>query len=558
MEKDERNEIVRKDMNRLSWFTRFVIWIKARIGSKSFQDLFLVYRIRQLKKEVNAKYPGITGFETRDLSPRIAEEVFSLYSLTIGVRNLYKRIWTKSEHFEKMFMSLLESRIPSAKKSLADLVPVTKLEELYSETSSKEAMRNEVLSSLDSYINSVSNGVFTDLENDLASLYSTKDIVLYHFVSFFQLFHFTPMEENLDRKTYFKNASAMLCLNHLEQLHYALSSAASVSTAELLKEDILLYLTELGQEMENEELADLEQEPDKTEERAQLNPDVSISNSIQKISKRAAVLLGRLPFEPLLRYFLKDPYYTLVTSVPELRLKDLYVSVLRLRASAELEKTFPDIRRRVIEQRIEQLFSGKTLLNFRNYREYTSIDYKKLGLPFFAYTKSVSLLYNYIHWFYGSYIREAVQILDRGILSQNRITRDRLMQHSAAVEDMGERIKGFDYSLSPDSEDGKLFQRLRFTLAQDASHQKMYRTLVLQKDREVQALLDRGLEALSGLQGTFEEILGGPSDNIKSQLNSHFYMRGSPMSLAQILQERKDHIRKFKDLLSQVVKLERG
>ena len=33
------------------------------------------------------------------------------------------------------------------------------------------------------------------------------------------------------------------------------------------------------------------------------------------------------------------------------------------------------------EREIQKIFAGKTLRTFRNYREYQSIDYQKLGLP---------------------------------------------------------------------------------------------------------------------------------------------------------------------------------
>ena len=109
-------------------------------------------------------------------------------------------------------------------------------------------------------------------------------------------------------------------------------------------------------------------------------------------------------------------------------------------------------------------------------------------------------------------MQEIVRILERNVLDQNRITRDLLLSHAANLEDLEDKIKQFDYSLSPDSEDGKLFQRLRFSLAGDPSHQRMYRTLVVQKDREVKTLLDRS-PRIPG--GTLKNIPGTHSYQIR-------------------------------------------
>ncbi len=286
--------------------------------------------------------------------------------------------------------------------------------------------------------------------------------------------------------------------------------------------------------------------------------DPKIKELTTQIIDRCRNAYAKIPFEALVRYFLKDPYYDLVRSVEDTPPKELYVSVIRLRLLAQLDRLFPELRKRVLEKEIQELSAGKTLRTFRNYREYKSIDYQKLGLPFFVHTKSIVLLFNYVQWFYKDFIQESVQLLDRNVLGQNRITRDRLVQYAQSVEDTAERIRQFDYSLSSDSDDGRTFQRLRYTLAQDAGHQKMYRTLVLQKDREVRSIIERGSEALNGLVRVFKDLLESSSPNIRAAMQNHYFVSGQPVSLDEIVRLRIGHIEKFYRLLDQVVKLERG
>ena len=89
---------------------------------------------------------------------------------------------------------------------------------------------------------------------------------------------------------------------------------------------------------------------------------------------------------------------------------------------------------------------------------YTSIDYKAAELPFFIHTRSVNLVYNYLINYYKEHMQDIVRILERSVIDQNRITRDRLLSHASNLEDLEDKILQFDQSLSNDAEDGKQFQ----------------------------------------------------------------------------------------------------
>ena len=442
VDRSEREEHLTKDLNKVSWISRIILWIKSKLSGKSVREMYLNTRIKQLKKGIASKYPGLTGFETRDLSPKVALAVFSIYVLTVPVRDIYQRMWMKTEDFESMLMTLLDGRIPRVKKTLEELVPRETLEKIFAESATKEAMRDFLSKKLENYFDSIPDRVFKDLERDLLPITCTKDLILYQYKSFFQLFHFTPLDEDLGKKTFFKSASAMLCLQHLERLHFALSQAILLKDATEIPDDILEYLTVLKKSI-NEEVEDKitdgltnengEAAAEGGAEAAEAAPrpaiDDIIAVSLKRFTQKAIAVFRALPLDPLVKYFMKDPYHELMKGVPELRLKELYVSVLRLKFVAELEKVFPEIRKQVVDREIHELFEGKTRIHFRNYREYESIDYKKFELPFFRFTKSIHLLFNYVRHFYKDYIRDGVQILERGILAQNRITRDRLLQY---------------------------------------------------------------------------------------------------------------------------------
>ena len=563
-----REEALKRDIDALSWFSRLIMWVLSKIRGKKIREIFIASQIKRLKKSINAQYPGLTGFESRDLHPQLATEIFGIYTLVANLRSIFRLIWTQSDDFERMFMSLLDERIPHSINELFDFISLENMQTIYIETKSIEKIKDEVNQKFDKYIKSIPIGIFQKLENDMRPITYLKDLVLFHFMAFFELFNFTPEEKNRNQEISFKAASAMLSLDYLERLHYALYQVAALENRTQMPKDILLYLTkvQLGiEEEERKEFEDQFSEDDSNGEQAELQetqsviePTGAIAATIQRLIVKAQAVFQTVPLENLVRYFQKDPYYELVRSVPELRLKELYVTILRLKLVAQVEKLHPEIRRRMIDSEIALMFEGKKITKFQNYQEFTSADNQDLDLPTFRYAKTVTLLNNYVRIFYKDYLDELVQILNRGVLSQNLITRDRLLQHSTVAEDMELRLAAFDYSLAPESKDGKLFQRLRFTLGQEPNHQKMYRTLILQKDRELESLIDRAAEALTGLKNVFEEIGSSTSDTIKSQLGDSYFIKGKPLTLSQILKERIAHLQRFNNVLDQVYKLDKG
>ena len=591
---EERQQRIEKDMADMSLFARFILWVRSKFGGKSVRESFLTMRMKMLRRSIQNQYPGITGFETRDLNPKLAEDIFQIFALAIPLKPYFQKVWTDPLDLQNMIISVLESRISGVKRTLAEIVSLDRLEEIVAATDSREALREEASTRLNEYIDSIPNKVFSTTQADLKPLERTRDIILFPYASFFQQFHFTPLEDDVSRKTFFKSASAMLCLEHLEELHYALYSVTTIGEHFALADDLNAYLQIAGRAVDEslastttetndesdmtiakpEAIASAYLETDDEEELVDVEPEIVpetaqqplvavkvdsvVRNRLAKLVECCHGVYKRLPIESLVRFFLKDPYHDLVQTFNETSIKDLYASVLRLRILAELDKLHPELRKRVVEKEIQELFAGKTLRTFRNYREYQSIDYEKLGLPFFAHTRSVLLLFNYVQLFYKGYLQEIVQLVDKNVLGQNRITHDRLVQYAESVEDTAERIRQFDYSLSSDSEDGRTFQRLRFTLAQDASHQKMYRSLVLQKDREVRNIVERGSEALAGLNRVFQDLLKSGSPNIQASMQNHYFINGTPVSLVGIVQERVRHIQKFTRLLGQVINLERG
>jgi hypothetical protein len=185
------------------------------------------------------------------------------------------------------------------------------------------------------------------------------------------------------------------------------------------------------------------------------------------------------------------------------------------------------------------------------------MENEKVSAPAFCHTPSVNLLYSYLRDFLYSYFYDLIQILIKNILTNNRALREKLEKNYASLEELEQTIRVFDSGLSPDAEDGKLFHRLRHSMAADPNHQKMFRNLVIQKDRDIKALISEGLDSLSGLSQTMDELLNSPGQGIKTQLGAHYMVQGQSTPLTQLLETRVEHLTRFRNLFLQIYKKEK-
>jgi hypothetical protein len=265
-----------------------------------------------------------------------------------------------------------------------------------------------------------------------------------------------------------------------------------------------------------------------------------------------------VPLFDLIRYFRKDPYYSVSITPPVLHLRSLYFSRLKGVLMKDLDERIATIRQRVVRRKIQEVFRGQKTQELSHYREIPAFDFRKLGLPYFVHPSSLSFVYNFIVLQYKQGIQEAVQLMGNYVLGNNRITQNRLLQSTSGLEDLDARILVFDHSLSPEEEDGKLLIRFRYNVATDLVLQKSYRSFVQQKDKDARDMVERGKESLTGVKRILDEVRTSTMESIRSALKTLHMHRGKSQTLAQILNARADGIGVFLQLLDQLLDLEKS
>jgi len=577
LDEKERDKLIRQEISQTSLLTRLILWFKSIFSGRSKKEIYLNMKIQTLKKRIQRKSAGITGFETRDLTPKMAELVLQLYTTIHPLVKLFRLLWKNPDVFDRVFTSILEKTLDSPKKALEDLVTIERLEEVYSREGLKDAIRKEVVKEIEDYVETIPDELIGALEKEFTPLFYLRDTVLFPYNDLFELFHYKPDVNS--QVAPFKSASAMIALKLLERLYYALYTIGKIEEPMHFSNELCVQLgnlegyvsrNETGEKEEDlEELSengpvekpsgseeDSESKEDSLDHYAEMGEQV-LRNAREAL-KSAKKFNANVPLAELIRYFKRDPYYKMMIYVPELKLRDFYSSALKMRLLPQIDGIFKEIRQRVVTKRIDELFEGRQVKNFRYYRKYSSLEYEKLGLPVFTNIGPLTFLFNFLDLFYRLFIQECIQILSRGILQQNRLTLNRLLVYAGEAEETHDRIQQFDNSLSPDEDDGKLFQRLRFKLASNTSHQRLYRNLIIQKDKEVQTHLAKGKESLAGIKKVFDEILTSPTESVKGKLSTYYFVQGESATLKNLLMKCSTGIDSFHKLMYQVEKLDSG
>jgi hypothetical protein len=551
LKQEEREHLLAEEIQSLTVWTRLVLWLKGLFSGKSRRDLFVDLKIKQIKRSIRHRSSGLTGFETRDLSSKFARHLYDLYHAAYPLRGLIQAFHADQEFRSRAVIHLFDNSLPEAKRSLEDFVPMEEMERVYHDTGNVEEVQKRLLGSYSDYLKRVPDKLVRQIEEGIKPLVYLRNLVLFPYARLFRHFNYQPSAGiPEDKYPLFTNAPAMLMLEQLERLWHAASLATELGGDWFCHEELLAFYLheELRADEEEGEVVDLDNE----EELAEL------TSALGKLVESARDFLKRVPLLELLRYFRKDPYYKLVFAVPRFRAKPVFVAALRARILDQLQNRIVHVQKRVIEARIKEIFKSNKLYEMFYYVETPSFDYAALEMPYFSYTKSLKIMYNYLSKIYKGHIQETLQVVNTYMVSGNRIFQTRLNQHAAGLEELEAKIVLFDRSFAPDEDDGKILLRLRHRLATDLNQQRQFRAFVQQKDKEARALINQAMEYLAGIKQVYEDLLASPMESVKSALKTLHFYKGKNQTLASILNVVMELISNFQELIIQLVALEKG
>jgi hypothetical protein len=549
LKEDEREKIISYEMKRAGWWVQFVLWLRTFFSGRRRRDVFLDIRLRLLKARIRGINPNLTGFDTRDLSPKFARRVYDIYLRLQPLLPVYHSLGTDKAVKGAAYTFLLERRYAQAKKTVEEFITGEEMEDIFAQTGQTDEIRKKLSLRLNDYIRTVPESLILQLEEQSRLHLSLAKLASFSFASLLRYFNHLLPDTADPRYPSFEHAPVMLTLDLLEKFHVAVSLIGRSAPEYLAAEEPAAFYALARAGLHPADEKDFSKV---ASELGRLRADtLELAKEVESFEKT-------VPLLDLIRYFRRDPWYQLMFNPPRLYLRSLYFSTLKARIGQELEERLGSIKERVIARKIQDLLKGARFVEFSYFKENPDFDFRKLTLPFFTHIRSLALAYNYLLQQYKGAIQEATQIVSNTALASNRITQTRLMQSASALEDLEARIVLFDRSLSPDEEDGKQLGRFRFGVGTDLLMQKSYRSFIAQKDKEARDLVDKVKEHLAGIRKIFDEIRTSTFENTRSLLKVLHLYRGKTQTLGQILNARSEGIGAFLRLTDQVLEIEKG
>ena len=566
--KEEKDKYIKEEIIKLGFFERIILKIKKFLSGKTEEAAYTDMKFSALRKTISKKIPGLSNFDTRTISKLFPEAVYGLFLKNSSLVDLFEEFWKKGDVFQKILTQLVESRFPGIVKSIDDLLSDEDAEGVIFEKETKTAIKDEVLKRFNNYSKKVSDSIFLDIEDEILPLYYFRPIVVYPYYEFFNIFGFNPYSESSSFS--FKNAPVFSCIEYIERFYYAIYMVLKVTPPITINPSLGKYFYKKEEENTDAESNGSNDEQKKEEnqpaEKANKEDDEYESgnrlkwfyNKLEDIYEESKKINKKIPLVELIKYYRNDYYYKLAFYLPKLKFKELYFANLKIQILEQVNDKYIKARNLMIEKNIDRFFKGKTFMRFLHFRTYTGFDYEKIGVGYFANIQSMELLLNYLVYYYNERIRHIIDLSTKTILAQDKITATNLMMQISTIDDAYVKIQEFDKSLSPDMEDGKLFLRLRYGLANDNAYLKMYKSFIIQKNKTSEDIILRCIEAFDNIVKTYSELLNSTQFEIKNSLAAHYNVDGKVKSFREFLMDAVDNIRYFKGLLAQVQKVESG
>ncbi|MDA3947777.1 MAG: DUF5312 family protein [Spirochaeta sp.] len=507
LQQERRVELIAADMNKLGFWERLRFWVKKVMSGGRDQEVFLRFRLDQAKERIREAQRTFVDFDNRVLLPRLPEMLRDLARTAHKTRPFFEVIWDSTDSLRGVLDVLLARRIPDAKRTLQQFCSTQEMQEVFRSTESRNQLKKLVLDRVSEYVDRIPPSVMDEIETGLKGLYLLKDVSLFDFDRFFVQFQSTAAEAIGSGQIEFHQAAAHRVLDSLEELYLALYSVSRIQGDPGLYPELIDFYYALKEGRELPVDGELSATKDTTEMR----------KAIKELAATGRAVRKSIPLVDIIRFFRNDPYYRFLAYVPRLKLRDFYYSNLKIRVLEELDARFNDIRMGVLGQMVQEVFPHG-LLQFEYFHPEIQSGIHRTGIGRLEVYRSLQIVHSFIQRVYRGGLHEFMRILGKIIPVRTRQTGVDFTLLIAGLEDVEERLREFDLSFSPDSEEGKTFYRYRHTSAdRDPTQLTAYRGLVNQKARDAKNIIEKFSYQLSGIHQSLLLIKKGSHSHLNER-----------------------------------------
>ncbi|GAB4373594.1 MAG: hypothetical protein Kow009_09430 [Spirochaetales bacterium] len=480
-------------------------WAQARIGErlnhrvknlisvKTEKEFLLEAKLSSLRSRIREQPQTYVDFSRRVFLPALAEKIYLVYLSIRPLVEPLQRLTRDLDQLQKLLRSFIERNLQNPKTALVDFISIEEMKQLFFQSESKQDLIGEIRNRLERYFNSLDEEAMRTHQKAVLPFYSLRNLTLFPFEDTFQCFKVRLAKDVYPK---FEEAEVSPAIEYLEQFFCALYPFHAYEAERLLPKEILVYLA--GTLAGSHEIHRMEEV-----ETSQVESARQILRSIVQTCQK---ILREVPLVEMIRYFREDPYYRVLLYQPKVRLKEFYIHSLTLKVFRDFEAFFSKIRFDILEDLMQNLFKGEPIAEFQYYMNAQLNLVPKQGYPGFTHHRSLVLLNNFIRKIYAHHIQDTIHILNRTITNRIRDSVSLMLLHASGIEETEERLAKFDASFAPDTDAGKMMGVMKLVIDRDPKQQKLYRSLIAEKDREGKEILEKGLTHLEGLLIGFQTV----------------------------------------------------
>ncbi len=498
IQNERRAALIAADMSRLTLWERIIFWFRRLFSSGGEEEVFVRFRLSQLKKEIREYQAEYVDFTNNRILPPLAQAVYELSAASRPTVEFFHTVLSKTELLRSVLDDLLEKKVPDSKNSLYDFCDAEELQRIYRDSDSKGEVKKTVLQRIATFIDDIPVTVLEEIEHDLKHLYVIKRVATFDYESF--LAKFRPGEGQGEKNARWERAAATDVIEQLEELYVALYSAGKIRGEPVVYPELAEQYASIASRDERES-------------------EVYLRQAIIAVTNGAKAIKEKVPLVEIIRYFRDDPYHRFYAYTPRPRLRDFYYSSLKIKVLEELEREFDGIVEAVVASILHDLFP-RGMREFQHIRR--DVHYRedggnnRRGPVLFT---SLQVIDAFFRDTYRAGLREFVALIEK-IAPVYGGTQIEVLDSVKELERVEERLRNLDASVAETTERGAVFLQQRNS--EDSESLKSRRAAEEEKiGDESRHIIDDFIECLSGVVRSFRGILDGKHKELMERYESY-------------------------------------
>jgi hypothetical protein len=534
---DLKNRLT-KEVGRLGFLDRFFIRLEAFFRNRSESEVLGDRKLAGTKTTLRDQVGDFVSFSKGEWTPEFAKLLYDLFAEAAQIRPVFDHLFQQKLTLEAGLLRIIDDEYPDAVRDLEDLFSNEDIAAAFQADPRRSALQGEMDRRLEGYFQNVPSAVYDRVRARLRPLYFLRPLAQYPYGFLLELFGHNPERMELAKYPYFLGAPWRKTAGLFERLFYGLHLVNKVDP-----EDLNLGIL-------------FEATAEKIGDEKNAWTGETVNRRLGQFIRQAHETVARVPWREVLQWSFQDPYYSVKFVLPQFSLEEFYQTTLTMNLREELDQTVPEVRQRLLVEERTLLFRNGSFEPLDFYVPGVGASLGPQKVRGFLYPETLGLLWAFLNHHFVKRIQPFHQSLVRLAAPGGKAPLQGLTNVMDDLAALRYKIKQFDRGLHPDSEDGKVFHKLKLELNSKALSLKPFVQMVQEKDSQALELINRGSEGLSILMNQLTGVRDKNVPALKAILRLPYLLEGQQETVENGLERLLVIVQKTQFVLRETQSLE--